>query len=145
LIWYYTGPALTGWQLLDSNSRTAQITVSGGQLYQRHDTSDIWQYTGTPLTGWRVIGNDALAVEILAAGPTLYMRRSDGHILSWNGTPNSWTTLDNNPVTVEIVASASSTPPTPLRPSTSAIAQARSGNTPARLLQAGNSSTPTQT
>jgi hypothetical protein len=50
-LWQYTGPPVTGWQLLDNNPATTSIVARGGTLYQMHGDGSIWKYTG-PLTGW---------------------------------------------------------------------------------------------
>src|SRR5262249_55150633 len=111
-IWLYTGPPISGWQLLDNNPSTVQIAASFSSpgLFQLHRDGKIWRYTGPPLTGWQMIDNNPLSVGIAAAGVSggawLYQIHETGSVWAANasGPPGSWAELDNNPLTTQIVA-----------------------------------------
>ena len=105
-IWIYTGPPLTGWQMLDNNSRARAIVASGNLLYQMHGDGTIWIYTGPPLTGWQMLDNNPRARAIAASGRKLYQLHDDGTIWIYTGPPlTGWQMLDNNPRTIAIAAS----------------------------------------
>ncbi|HEV2487950.1 MAG TPA: hypothetical protein VGT08_20690 [Terracidiphilus sp.] len=104
-IWHYTGPPLTGWQMLDNNPRARAIEASGNLLYQMHGDGTIWLYTGPPLTGWQMLDNNPRARAIAASGRRLYQLHDDGTIWIYTGPPlTGWQMLDNNPRTKAIVA-----------------------------------------
>jgi hypothetical protein len=111
-IWRYTGPPISGWQLLDNNPATIQIAASWSDpgLFQLHRDGKIWRYTGTPLTGWQMIDNNPVSAGIAAAGVSggawLYQIHETGSIwgASSSSPPGTWTELDNNPLTTQIVA-----------------------------------------
>ncbi len=103
-IWLYTGPPLTGWQMLDNNPRARSIAASGKKLYQLHDDGTIWIYTGPPLTGWQMLDNNPRG-KAIAAGDDLYQLHNDGTIWRYTGPPlTGWQMLDNNPATTAIAA-----------------------------------------
>ncbi|HUA93612.1 MAG TPA: hypothetical protein VL991_13660 [Terracidiphilus sp.] len=104
-IWYYTGPPVSGWQMLDNNPRARAIAASGNLLYQLHGDGTIWIYTGTPLTGWQMLDNNPRARAIAASGRKLYQLHDDGTIWIYTGPPlTGWQMLDNNPRTIAIAA-----------------------------------------
>jgi hypothetical protein len=104
-IWTYTGPPLTGWQMLDNNPRAHTLTASGPLLYQMHGDGTIWLYTGPPMTGWQMLDNNPRARAIAASGRKLYQLHDDGTIWIYTGPPLSgWQMLDNNPRTIAIAA-----------------------------------------
>jgi hypothetical protein len=104
-IWQYTGPPMTGWQLLDNNSNTKKIAAGDGNLYQLHKGGSIWQYTGTPLTGWQLLDNSGATVAIDTGGGKLYQLHGNGSIWEYTGPPISgWQLIDNNPKASAIVA-----------------------------------------
>jgi hypothetical protein len=106
-IWQYTGPPLTGWELLDNNPATVQIAASFSDpgLYQLHRDGKIWRYTGPPLAGWQLIDDNPGSVRIEAAGVSggsrLYQLHEDGSIWDFDGS-STWTLDDNNPATSQI-------------------------------------------
>jgi hypothetical protein len=65
-IWIYTGPAISGWQMLDNNPRAREIAAGEG-LYQMHGDGTIWIYTGPPLTGWQMVDNNPATTAIMTA------------------------------------------------------------------------------
>lgn len=65
-IWRYTGPSITGWQMLDNNPRARVIAACGG-LYQLHGDGTIWYYIGPPMTGWQKLDENPATTAILAA------------------------------------------------------------------------------
>jgi hypothetical protein len=71
---------MTGWQALDNNAATVEITASGGNLYQRHNDGWIFRYTGPPMTGWQPLDNNRATVALAAGGANLYQRHDDGAI-----------------------------------------------------------------
>jgi hypothetical protein len=104
-IWHYTGPPLTGWQMLDNNPRARSIASCGNELYQMHGDGTIWFYTGPPLSGWQLLDNNPRTRRIAASGRKLYQLHDDGTIWFYTGPPmTGWQMLDNNPKTTEIVA-----------------------------------------
>jgi hypothetical protein len=104
-IWHYTGTPITGWQMLDNNSRARSIVGNGDLLYQMHGDGTIWQYTGTPISGWQLLDNNPRARAIAASGRKLYQLHDDGSIWLYTGPPISgWQQLDNNPRTIAIIA-----------------------------------------
>jgi hypothetical protein len=104
-IWSYTGPPVTGWQMLDNNPRARAIAASGDLLYQLHGDGTIWLYTGTPLTGWQMLDNNPRARGIAASGRNLYQLHDDGTIWIYTGPPlTGWQMLDNNPRACTIAA-----------------------------------------
>ena len=121
MIWRYTGQECAGdfcpgWERLDNNPKTQNITGADGQLFQLHDDGRIWRYTGAPCSGnncpgWQMLDNNPKTVAIASAGTQLFQLHNDGMIWRWNGTACSgnscpgWQRLDNNPKTVSIVTS----------------------------------------
>jgi hypothetical protein len=104
-MWRYTGPPITGWQMLDDNPRTISIVASGSHVYQLRDDGSIWVYTGTPISGWQMLDDNPSTVAITADGSSIHQLRSDGSIWVYTGTPvTGWQMLDNNPRTVAIAA-----------------------------------------
>ena len=104
-IWRYTSPPISGWQMLDDNSRARSIVASGDLLYQLHGDGTIWLYTGPPITGWQMLDNNPRARAIAASGRHLYQLHGDGTIWVYTGPPISgWQMLDNNPRTIAISA-----------------------------------------
>ena len=104
-IWIYTGPPISGWQMLDNNPRARAIAGDGGLLYQMHGDGTIWLYTGPPLSGWQMLDNNPRARAIAASGRKLYQLHDDGTIWVYTGPPlTGWQMLDNNPRTIAIVA-----------------------------------------
>jgi hypothetical protein len=104
-IWVYTGPPISGWQMLDNNPRARAIAASGNLLYQLHGDGTIWLYTGTPLTGWQMLDNNPRARAIAASGRKLYQLHDDGTIWIYTGPPlTGWQMLDNNPRAIAIAA-----------------------------------------
>ena len=104
-IWIYTGPPISGWQMLDNNPRARAIAGDGGLLYQMHGDGTIWFYTRPPLSGWQMLDNNPRARAIAAAGRKLYQLHDDGTIWVYTGPPlTGWQQLDNNPRTIAIVA-----------------------------------------
>ena len=77
-IWVYTGPPISGWQMLDNNPRARAIAASGNLLYQLHGDGTIWLYTGPPLTGWQQLDNNPRARAISVSGRKLYQLHDDG-------------------------------------------------------------------
>lgn len=70
-IWVYTGPPLSGWQMLDNNPATTEIATNAlGSLYQLHGDGTIWVYRGPPMTGWQMLDNNPGTRAIIAAGST---------------------------------------------------------------------------
>lgn len=104
-IWHYTSPPISGWQMLDNNSRARAIVASGNLLYQLHGDGTIWTYIGPPITGWQMLDNNPRARAIAASGRHLYQLHGDGTIWVYTGPPISgWQMLDNNPRTIAISA-----------------------------------------
>jgi len=120
-IWRFTetdfdGQYCSRWELLDNNTKTAEIAAAGSQIYQRRDDGRIWRYTGTPCSGescpgWEQLDNNAATASIAAGGSQFYQRRNDGSIWRYLGHPCSgescvgWEKLDNNSALVGIAAS----------------------------------------
>ena len=118
VIWRYTGEACEGdfcpgWERLDNNAATRNISAAGGQLFQLHDSGKIWRYTGTPCSGnscpgWQMLDNNPKTKTIASAGAQLFQLHNDGMIWRYTGTPcsgnscPSWQRLDNNSSTVAI-------------------------------------------
>ena len=104
-IWVYTGPPISGWQMLDNNPRARAIAASGNLLYQLHGDGTIWLYTGPPISGWQMLDNNPRARAIAASGRKLYQLHDDGTIWIYTGPPlTGWQMLDNNPRAIGIAA-----------------------------------------
>jgi hypothetical protein len=116
-IWKYTGtpcdPACNGWQQMDNNPNTKQISAGGG-LYQIHNDGSIWQSSGTPCNGgycggWWLIDNNPASIWVFAGPNTVYQMRSDASIWQYVGpicngaVCSGWVQLDNNPATTLLV------------------------------------------
>jgi hypothetical protein len=105
-IWRYTGPPITGWEMLDNNPRAVSIVASDSHLYQLHNDGTIWVYTGPPISGWQMLDNNPSTVAIVADGTSLYQLHNDGTVWLYTGPPISgWQLLGNDPRTVAIAAS----------------------------------------
>jgi hypothetical protein len=65
-IWAYTGPPISGWQMLDNNPRE-RLTVANGRLFQLHGDGTVWIYNGPPLTGWQTLDTNPATTQIMAA------------------------------------------------------------------------------
>ena len=105
-VWRYTGPPITGWEMVDNNPRAVSSAASESHLYQLHDDGTIWLYTGPPITGWQLLDNNPATVAIATDGPSLYQLHNDGSLWIYTGPPISgWQMLDNNPRTQAIAAS----------------------------------------
>ena len=125
------GSCPAGWQQMDDNPETAEITAAGipdlkgggasakAELYKRHKNGEIWRYKGPPCSApscWELLDNAnpdtrelTATVRKNSAGvlvPALYQRRTNGtngsgSIWSYNGT--GWQQIDNDPGTISIV------------------------------------------
>lgn len=65
-IWIYTGPPISGWQMLDNNPKERAIAANT-HLYQLHGDGTIWNYTGPPLSGWQTLDTNPATTAILVA------------------------------------------------------------------------------
>ena len=112
-----TASVCVGWDLLDNNSRTAEIVADNerGTLYQRHDTGWIWVHDGSRCgasgcTGWRQLDRNPRTKMIAAGGGNLYQLHDNGNMWIHTGEPCNatacpgWTLIDNNANTKKIFA-----------------------------------------
>ncbi|KAF2831136.1 hypothetical protein CC86DRAFT_378039 [Ophiobolus disseminans] len=82
------------WTSVDNNPDTAQITGSGGKLYQRHFDGSTYLWTGNG-QAWNYIGAASEnVIDIVAASDQLYSRRKDGWVARWSGSGSSWLSVE---------------------------------------------------
>ncbi len=113
-IWQYTGTpcqaqgtSCTGWQKLgEPELGLADICADGDHLYDRWNDGTVREYQDYPggVKLWRAIDTNANTAQIACGGGKLYQRWSGGQVWQYTGTPGSWTQLDRNQLTAEIVA-----------------------------------------
>ena len=64
-IWSYTGPPISGWQMLDNNPRARAIAADSNLWDQLHGVDGTtWLYTGPPLSGWQTLDTNPATTAI---------------------------------------------------------------------------------
>ncbi len=124
-VWRFTGRACSGnscpgWQLINSDTRIANIAASDSRLFIRQATGQIWVWDGHTAcsegacSGWSLIDSNTRSVQIAAAGDSVFQLHGDGKIWQWDGRTvctssacAGWTLIDNDPRIGGIVASGS--------------------------------------